>query len=90
MGLTNSISRLIRNGAHVIGIAQVMDPEATSCAYMYTPIRSDVWMSDTERCVGYKMVTTSKDVYDPKIPYAHIEIFVDPYVNHFIEEAICL
>ena len=90
MGLTNSISRLIRNGAHVIGIAQVMDPAATPCAYMYAPVRSDVWMSDAEKCVAYEMVMTSKDVYDPKIPYAHVEIFVDPYINHFIEEAICL
>lgn len=90
MGLTNSISRLIRNGAHVIGIAQTMDPAATSRAYMCAPVRSNIWLSDTEKCTAYEIVTTSKDVYDPTIPYAHIEIFEDPYVNHFIEEAICL
>ena len=90
MGFTNSISRLIRNGAHVAGLAQVMDPDATSCDYMLTPASSDIWMSDREKCVAYEMVMTSKNVYDPKIPYAHVEIFEDPYVNHFIEEAICL
>ena len=90
IGFTNFISRLIRNGAHVVGLAQVMDPCAAPGLYMQSPVRSDIWMSDKEKCAAYELVTVPKDLYDPKIPYAHVEIFEDPYINHFIEESICL
>ena len=90
IGFTNFISRLIRSGSHVVGLAQVMDPCATPGLYMQAPTRSDIWMSDKEKCAAYELVTVPKDLYDPKIPYAHVEIFEDPYINHFIEESICL
>ena len=70
VGFTNFISRLIRNGAHVVGIAQAMDPRVVSGLYIRALSRSDIWMSDKEKCVACgQCVSTCPNNVISLIPY---------------------